>query len=322
MTERDVAASALWCVGPQHAELREADLGEGVLVETLYSGISRGTERLVFGGAVPESEFVRMRGPAQEGDFPFPVKYGYSAVGAVAEGERTGQLVFALHPHQTSFRLPEHMLTPLPDALPAERAVLAANMETALNILWDSNAGAGDRIGIVGAGVVGALVGYLAAKLPGSEVTLVDTNQDRAALAHTLGCHFASPADALESCDVVVHTSASQAGLHTALALAGQEATVVEASWHGSALVEVPLGGAFHSKRLKLVSSQVGQLPTSRTPRWNHARRLTTALELLRDPILDTLITGESTLSQLPGEYGTILNDPATLCHRVAYPTS
>ncbi|AVG23679.1 Zn+2 dehydrogenase [Pontimonas salivibrio] len=317
-----MTTSALWCVGPTQAELRDGALGEGVLVNTLYSGISRGTERLVFRGDIPASEFQRMRGPAQEGDFPFPVKYGYCAVGTVVEGELAGQTVFALHPHQTSFRLPQHMLTPLPEGVPAQRAVLTANMETALNILWDSTAGAGDRIAVVGAGVVGALVGYLAAQLPGSAVTLVDTNQDRASLAATLGCEFATPDQALQPCDVVVHTSASAAGLHTALALAGQEATVVEASWHGNAMVEVPLGEAFHSKRLKLVSSQVGQLPALRTPRWDHARRLATALELLRDPVLDVLITGETALSQLPGEYGTILNDPATLCHRVVYPTS
>lgn len=321
-----MTASALWCVGPEQAELREGALGEGVLVNTLYSGISRGTERLVFRGDVPVSEFQRMRGPAQEGDFPFPVKYGYCTVGTVTEGDLAGKTVFALHPHQTSFRLPPHLLTPLPEGVPAERAVLTANMETALNILWDSNAGAGDCIAVVGAGVVGALVGYLAAQLPGSRVTLIDTNQDRASLARALECDFAAPVatqvEQLEPCDVVVHTSASTAGLHTALALAGQEATVVEASWHGNAMVEIPLGEAFHSKRLKLVSSQVGQLPALRTPRWDHARRLATALELLRDPVLDVLITGETPFSQLPGEYDIILNDPATLCHRVVYPTS
>jgi Threonine dehydrogenase and related Zn-dependent dehydrogenases len=316
-----MTASALWCVGPGQVEVREAALGEGVLVRTLYSGISRGTERLVFHGDVPRSEFERMRGPSQEGEFSFPVKYGYCAVGTVLEGELAGRNVFALHPHQTAFRLENDRLTPLPEGVPAERAVLAANMETALTILWDSQAGAGDRIAVVGAGVVGALVGYLAAQLPGSTVTLVDINQARSSLAATLGCHFAPPEETDELCDVVVHTSASSAGLRTALAMAGQEATVVEASWHGNTMVEVPLGEAFHSKRLKLVSSQVGQLPAMRAPRWNHARRVALALQLLRDPVLDVLITGETALSQLPAEYGTILDDPATLCHRVAYPT-
>lgn len=317
-----MTASALWCVGPGQVEVREGSLGEGVLVRTLYSGISRGTERLVFHGGVPESEYERMRGPAQEGNFPFPVKYGYSAVGTVMEGELTGKNVFALHPHQESFRMHRDRLSLVPENVPPERAVLASNMETALNILWDSQAGAGDHIGVVGAGVVGALVGYLAAQMPGARVTLVDTNQARSSLADTLGCHFALPEEIHDMCDVVVHTSASAAGLRTALSMAGQEATVVEASWHGNTAVEVPLGEAFHSKRLTLVSSQVGQLPAVRVPRWNHARRMALALQLLEDPVLDVLITGETALSQLPAEYGTIVNDPATLCHRVAYPTA
>lgn len=317
-----MTANALWCVGSERAEIREASLGEGLLVHALYSGISRGTERLVFHGGVPEGEFERMRGPSQEGDFSFPVKYGYCAVGTVMEGELAGKNVFALHPHQTAFRLPIDRLTLLPENVPAERAVLAANMETALNILWDSQACAGDRIAIVGVGVVGALVGYLAAQMPGSTVTLVDTNRARSSLATTLGCDFAAPEETDEGCDVVVHTSASSAGLQTALAMAGEEATVVEASWHGNTLVEVPLGEAFHSRRLRLVSSQVGRLPPLQAPRWNHARRMALALHLLRDPVLDALITGETALSQLPAEYGTILSDPATLCHRVAYPTA
>lgn len=317
-----VSPRALWCVAPGQVELREGAPGDGVLVTTLYTGISRGTERLVFEGRVPETEFERMRGPHQEGQFPFPVKYGYSAVGRVHDGEREGGLVFALYPHQEFFRLPPEALTPLPDGLPAERAILAANMETALTILWDSGAGAGDRIAVIGCGVVGALVGYLAAHLPGAEVTLVDTNPERSTLAHTLGCEFGTPEQVTGECDVVIHTSATSSGLQTALSLAGREATVVEASWHGNSTVGVPLGGAFHSKRLRLVSSQVGSIPPSRAARWTYARRLAKALELLRDPVLDVLISGETALSELPGQYGTIVTSPDTLCHRVSYSSS
>ena len=315
-----MSAKALWCVGPHSAEIRDGALGEGVLVRTLFSGISRGTERVVFSGRIPESEFSRMRGPNQEGDFPFPVKYGYSAVGEVADGEMAGRLVFALHPHQTSFRLPAEALTPLPDEVLASRAVLAANMETALNILWDSGAQAGDRIAVVGAGVVGSLAGYLAARLPGANVTLVDTNSNRSDIATTLGCRFSTPDDASSECDVVIHASASEAGLSTALSLAGLEATVVEASWHGNRAVSLQLGAAFHSKRLRLVSSQVGHLPGDHSARWSHARRMATAIGLLSDPALDVLISGESAFEQLPARYGTILSDPDTLCHRVSYP--
>nr|WP_210730550.1 zinc-binding alcohol dehydrogenase [Roseibacterium persicicum] len=294
-------------------------MGEGVAVEMLYSGISRGTERLVFEGRVPETEHDRMRGPAMEGAFPFPVKYGYCAVGRVAEGALAGRAVFALHPHQARFRLPEAALTPLPDALPPERAVLGANMETALTLVWDSGACPGDRIAVIGAGVVGALAGYLAARLPGAEVTLVDTNPARAPLAAALGCRFALPGDAPADCDVVLHLSASAPGLATAIACAGQEATVVEGSWHGAGTTPVPLGGAFHSRRLRLVGSQVGHVPPARAPRWSYARRMAKALELLADPALDALISGETAFADLPARYGAILSDPDTLCHRIRY---
>lgn len=312
-------APALWCVGPGQAALRDGVLGCGVPVTTLYSGISRGTERLVFEGRVPASEHDRMRGPAMEGAFPFPVKYGYAAVGRVAAGALQGRVVFALHPHQARFCLSEAALALVPDAVPPERAVLAANMETALTLIWDSGAGPGDRIAVIGAGVVGALAGYLAARLPGTDVTLVDTDPARAALAATLGCRFATPDAAPVDCDIVLHLSATAPGLATAIACAGQEATVVEGSWHGAGPTPVALGGAFHSRRLRLVSSQVGHIPPTRAPRWTYARRMAKALDLLADPALDALISGETPFADLPAHYGAILSDPTTLCHRIRY---
>ena len=314
-----VKATALWCIGSNASDLRDGELGQGVLVETLFSGISRGTEKLVFEGRVPQGEWTRMRTFAQEGDFSFPVKFGYCAVGKVLEGELSGRQVFALHPHQSQFRMPEGMLNLLPADLPAERAILAANMETALNILWDSGASAGDRIAVIGVGVVGALVGYLAAKLPGTKVTLVDLNPARADLAKKLGCEFATPAEAPSECDVVIHTSASEAGVALALEIAGQEAIIVEASWFGSGLVGVPLGESFHSRRLRIVSSQVGNLPSHKVPRWNHKRRMSMALDLLRDSRLDALISGETVFEKIAESYASILNNPDTLCHRIRY---
>ncbi|MEE4279056.1 MAG: zinc-binding alcohol dehydrogenase [Halieaceae bacterium] len=312
-------APALWCTGPEQVEIRDGAMGEGVLVETIYSAVSRGTERLVYRAQVPESEYERMRCPAQEGDFPFPVKYGYCAVGRVEEGAMAGRHVFALHPHQRRFRQDEGALTPLPPGLPPQRAVLAANMETALNLLWDSGAAAGDRIAIVGAGLVGALVGYLASRLPGTEVTLVDVQGSRAALAEGLGCGFALPGSVPGDCDVVLHLSATAEGLATAIDTAGVEATIVEGSWYGSGTTPAPLGGAFHSRRLRLLSSQVGSLPPRHGPRWTHARRRAKALELLCDPVLDRLFSGESAFETLPERYGEILGDPGTLCHRIRY---
>ncbi len=312
-------AQALWCVAPGQVEIRPAVVGTGVAVTTLFSAISRGTERLVAEGRVPVSEYDRMTGPNMEGAFPFPVKYGYCNVGEVQEGPLAGRHVFSLFPHQTHFCLAQENLNLLPEALPASRAVLAANMETALNILWDSGAGAGDRIAVIGAGVVGALVGYLAARLPGADVVLIDTNPARADLAAALGVGFAAPDAAPHDCDVVIHASANPAGLALGLSIAGDNATIVEASWYGDTSIPVALGGAFHSRRLRLIASQVGHLPPARLPRWTYARRMAKALELLCDDRLDALISGETPFADLPDHYAGILAAPDTLCHRIRY---
>jgi threonine dehydrogenase-like Zn-dependent dehydrogenase len=302
---------ALWYAEAGVVDLRpvkvKVEAGPGqALVRMLWSGLSRGTERLVFTGRVPASEHERMRAPLQEGSFPFPVKYGYCAVGlveAAAEApELVGRSVFCLHPHQTRFAAPIPMLTPLPDALPPRRAVLAANMETALNALWDSGAGPGDRIVVVGAGLVGLLVAYLAAGLPGADVSVVDLDASRRPIAESFGARFATPADfgAPGDADVVFHASAAAAGLAVALGAAALEARVVELSWYGDGDVPAPLGGAFHSRRLTLVSSQVGQVAPTRRPRWSYGRRLAKALELLGDARLEALITEDVAFADLP----------------------
>ncbi len=313
---------ALWIEAQRQAVLRaEADPAGEVLVETQFSGISRGTEALVFAGRVPPSEQSRMRAPLQDGEFPCPVKYGYAAVGSVVAGPEAllGRDVFVLHPHQDRFAAPAAMCLPLPAGLPPGRAVLGANMETALNVVWDAGAGPCDRIAVVGAGTVGALASWLCAQLPGAEVTLIDINPGRATLAEVLGCRFALPGAAPERCDVVIHASASAEGLACALDAAGPEAVVVEASWYGAGAVPVPLGAAFHAERLRLVSSQVGRLPPGRAPRWTHRRRLAAALDLLRAPALEALISGETDFAEIAGAYGAILDDPDTLCHRIRY---
>jgi threonine dehydrogenase-like Zn-dependent dehydrogenase len=301
-------ATALWYVTRGRAELRPTTLPpvgpEDAVVTTLWSGLSRGTERLVFEGRVSATESERMRALLQEGDFPYPVKYGYCAVGLVEQGPPAlrGRAVFALHPHQDRFVAPARLLAPVPDGVPPRRAVLAANMETALNALWDSGAGPGDRIVVVGAGVVGLLVGYLAARLPGADVTMVDIDLSREAIARKLGCRFRKPLDAPGDADVAFHTSATAPGLACALSCAGVEATVVEMSWYGDAPVSAPLGLDFHSRRLRLVSSQVGQVSPARRPRWSHRRRLDKALELLADDRIDALITEEVAFADLAAE--------------------
>lgn len=320
-----ISALALWFPAAGSCQLRTELLpkpsANEVVVRTLFSGISRGTEKLVFAGKVPDSEAERMRGPNMGGNFSFPVKYGYSAVGIVEAGpaEFTGKTVFCLHPHQDVFVVAAEMVTPLPPDVPPARAVLAANMETALNIVWDAGVLPGDRVAVFGAGVVGALVAYIAARIPGTDTILVDTQKKRQDLATSLDIAFAQP-DALEGeFDVMINATASADALAAALSHAGQEARIVEASWYGDSSVPIPLGGAFHSRRLSIVGSQVGSIPPARRARWDFARRLAKALDLLADPGLDALISGETSFADLETDYPDILARADTLCHRIRY---
>lgn len=299
------SARALWTTGIGQASLREEALpplkaGEA-LVRTLYSGLSRGTERLVFNGEVPPAEYRRMRAPLMAGDFPFPVKYGYAAVGVVMEGPESllDQTVFCLHPHQDRFIAPADMLAVVAEGVTPRRAIFAANMETALNAVWDSAAGPGDRIVIIGAGVVGLLIGRITARLPGAEVTVVDVDNSRERIAAALGCAFARPEAAPSGADVVFHASVTPQGLASAIHCAGFEATIVEVSWFGDRATPVPLGGAFHSQRLRLISSQVGTVASSRRARWDFARRRAAAMRLLADPELDGLVSEEIAFDDL-----------------------
>jgi len=299
-------ARAFWLAEPGRGEIRSAalpPLAAGfVRVASIVSAISRGTESLVFRGKVPESQHQAMRCPFQEGEFPAPVKYGYAAVGRVEAGPAAlvGRRVFCLHPHQDRYDVPADAVLPVPDAVPDARAALAANMETAVNALWDAGPLIGDRIAVVGAGTVGCLAAALAARLPGTRVTLVDVDERRRPLAAALGCGFAAPADAEGDADLVIHASGSASGLATALRLAGFEATILELSWYGAGEVAAPLGEAFHSRRLTLRASQVGSVAPARRARRSRRQRLALALELLADPVYDRLLSGESRFDELP----------------------
>ncbi len=315
----EAVARALWYTAPQELSLETHPLPpltpDTLRVRTQYSAISRGTERLVFNGSVPRSEWPRMQAPHQEGTFPFPVKYGYSTTGIVESGpsDWLGKAVFGLFPHQDLFDAAPAHLHQLPDAVPLKRATLAANMETALNALWDGGAGPCEKIVVVGAGIVGLLTAYLAAKIPGTTVTIIDPLDARGSLAQALGVRFASPdmvsqpeaaaaprhaahlphLPRLHDADLVIHTSATAQGLETAISCAGFEATVIELSWYGDKVVSTSLGGAFHSRRLKLMSSQVGTLAQRQRSRWSHNRRMAAAINLLADPVLDCLVEDE-----------------------------
>ena len=319
-------ARAFWVARPGRGEIRTERLPArntgDVTVRARFSGISRGTETLVFEGRVPVSEYERMRAPFQSGQFPAPVKYGYSSVGEVEDGPRElqGRSVFALYPHQTRYVISAASVVPLPDAVPAQRAVLAANLETAINGVWDARPHIGDRIVVIGGGTVGCLVAWLAGRIGGCDVELVDVNPSRAAVAAALGVRFALPGDATENADVVLHTSGSPAGLALALRLAGLEATVVDMSWYGSQPVPLALGEGFHSRRLTIASSQVGRVAASQRARWDSRRRMQLALTLLEDSTLDVLLTGESDFEDLPALMPRLSAAPGdTLCHRIRY---
>ena len=321
-----LVARQFWIRTPGCGEIVSAGLpprqAGDALIRTRFTAISRGTESLVFRGDVPVSQYQAMRAPFQEGEFPAPVKYGYVNVGDVIEGpgDLAGRLVFCLFPHQDLYCVPADRVTRVPDDVPAGRAVLAANMETAVNVLWDARPAAGDRIIVIGAGVVGLLIAWLCQKTPGASVTVVDIDPARDAIATELGLTFRTEAPADANADLVIHASGQPAGLVTALALAGIEGTIVDASWYGTRSVALPLGEHFHSRRLTVRSSQVGRIPPDRAPRWTYHRRMTLALDLLRDPRLDALITGESAFEDLPDVLAALSRDPAgALCHRIRY---
>ena len=319
-------ARAFWVVSPGHGEIRPETLPtpspDEVVVRTLYSGISRGTEALVFGGRVPPSEHERMRAPFQAGSFPGPIKYGYASVGLVERGpgDLPGRHVFSLYPHQTRYVVPASAVHPIPAVVPPQRAVLAANLETAINGVWDASPRIGDRVVVVGAGTVGSLVAWLAGRIHGCDVELVDVNPKRAAVAKALGVRFSAPGEVAGGADVVVHASGSAAGLGLALGIAAFEATIVELSWYGDQAVSVPLGQAFHARRLTIRSSQVGSVAASQRARWDFRRRMAFALASLADPALDVLITGESAFESLPKVMAELADGTLdALCHRVRY---
>jgi len=319
-------AFAFWLREPGVGEIRPEHLeqpGPGeLLVRTVNSGVSRGTESLVFSGRVPASQYDTMRAPFQVGDFPGPVKYGYLNVGVVESGPENlrGRTVFCLYPHQTSYVVSAEAVTVVPDDVPAERAILAGTVETAINALWDAAPLVGDRITVLGGGMVGCSVALLLGRIPGVQVQLVDVDPSRAAVADAIGVGFALPDEATDGQDLVIHTSATSAGLQRSLDLLSREGTVIDLSWYGDTEVSLSLGGAFHSGRLAIRASQVGMVAPARRGTRSMGDRLILALDLLKDPAFDALISGSSPFQDLPDTMARLADGrlPA-LCHAVTY---
>jgi threonine dehydrogenase-like Zn-dependent dehydrogenase len=325
MVDDHATAHAFWLRAPGRGEIRPVRLPQAglddVVVRTVRSGISRGTELLVYRGGVPPDQYAAMRAPFQEGEFPGPVKYGYLNVGAVEQGppELRGRTVFCLYPHQTAYVVPSRAVWAVPEDVPASRAVLAGIVETAVNALWDAAPLIGDRVTVVGAGVVGCAVARLLSRFP-VQVTLVDIDGGKAGVADALDVAFALPSQADDGRDLVVHTSATSAGLQHSLELLAPEGTVIDLSWYGDSEVRVSLGGVFHSRRLGIRSSQVGTVSPARSARRTTADRMALALELLRDPAFDALVTGESEFDELPAVMAALAaGSLPALCHTITY---
>jgi threonine dehydrogenase-like Zn-dependent dehydrogenase len=321
-----VDAHAFWLRAPGHGEIRPVTLPQPrpdeVMVRTLRSGVSRGTEALVFRGGVPPGQYAAMRAPHQEGDFPGPVKYGYLNVGVVEQGPEKlrGRTVFCLYPHQTAYVVPADAVAVVPDGVPAARAVLAGTVETAVNALWDAGPLLADRVTVVGAGMVGCCVARLLSKFPAVRVELVDVDGSRSEVAAALGVDFALPDNAADGRDLVLHASATSAGLQRSLELLAAEGTVIDLSWYGDSEVRLSLGGAFHTRRLGVRASQVSTLSPARSGRRTTADRLALALELLRDPAFDVLLTGRSPFHDLPDVMPRLVaGSLPALCHTITY---
>lgn len=321
-----LVATAYWTVAAGRGELREEALRmpgpDEALVRTLHSGISRGTELLVHAGQVPDEVAEQMRAPFQAGDFPGPVKFGYLSVGVVEQGPDwlVGRRVFCLFPHQDRYVVPVDALTVLPDEVPPRRAVLAGAVETAVNALWDAGPRVGDRVAVVGAGMVGCAVAALLCRFPLQRLQLVDVDPARASVAARLGVELVEPSAAADDCDLVFHASATSAGLTRGLELLGNEGEVIELSWYGDKEVTLPLGSVFHPRRLTVRSSQVGQVSPARRARRTHADRLAFALDLLRDDPFDAVISGSSPFAELPDTMRRLASgELPALCHVVDY---
>ncbi|MDF2052388.1 dehydrogenase [Arthrobacter sp. Cr_A7] len=325
--QNPVHATAYWTTEREHGELRSEELpapGPGeALVRALYSGISKGTEMVVHHGAVPPRVAKEMRAPHQEGQFPGPVKFGYLSVGVVEEGPEDwkGQRVFCLNPHQDRYIVPVGDLTRIPESVPARRAVLTGTVETAVNALWEAGPRLGDRVAVVGAGLVGGMVATLLRTFPLDRLQLVDLDPGRKQLADALEVDFAHPDDALADCDIVFHCSASQEGLERSLQLAGDEGDVIEMSWYANREVTLPLGEDFHARRLSIRASQVGVVARARRHRRTNADRLDLAVSLLADPVFDAFLTGSSPFDELPEVVQGLADGTLeALCHVIEYP--
>ena len=315
-------ARAVWFAAPRAVEIRDEPLGRlgprDVVVRAIASAISHGTELLVYRGQVPRGTTLDL--PTLAGSFDFPIKYGYASVGRVEQvgsavaDLHPGDLAFTLHPHQDVYVVPAALARRLPPELPPERGLFVANLETALNALLDEPVRLGERVVVFGQGVVGLLIGQLARRNGAERVIVVDGYEGRRRLARELGADAAwAPAKDLadrlrdatdgRGADLVFEASGNPAALQAAIEAVAPHGTVVACSWYGSKPVSLELGGHFHRGRVRIRSSQVGQVDPGLLPRWDRARRSDAVRELLSGLPLDRLVTHRFPLEQAADAY-------------------
>ena len=307
------SAISVWFTSPRTVELRASSVavparGE-VRIQTLFSGISHGSEMTVYRGDVPASLSLDATLPTLQGTFEFPVKYGYASVGRVIDfgadvtGVLEGDLVFAFNPHETCYTVPAGVVIKLPRELNPRIGIFTANVETALNALLDATPRLGERVLVIGQGVVGLLITQLVRRAGASLVITSDLHESRRQLSQLAGAdvtldpsteRITERVHALTGgvgADVVIEASGEPRVLDEAIGAAAQEGRVVIVSWYGTKRADLGLGSDFHRKRLMLKSSQVSNLDPSLAPRWTIARRRELAVGYLSELLLDKLIT-------------------------------
>ncbi len=310
-------ARAVHFVAPRRVELRAVDLasptGRRVLVATEYSGISSGTELLAYRGEMdPELPLDETLG-ALAGTFAYPFRYGYSAVGRVlrpAGALREGQLVFAFHPHQDRFVVDACQAVPV-DGVDPRTATLYPLVETALQVCLDAAPRLGETVVVVGLGAVGILVAALLGRA-GAGVLGSEPLAARRATATAFGVRAVAPDQLGEAvaretggrgADLLVEASGNPEALAWSLALLAHEGVALVCSWYGTKPAVLPLGAAFHRRRLAIRSTQVSTLPAALTARWDRRRRAELAWRLVGELPLPVLATHEFPFEQAADAY-------------------
>ena len=300
--------------------LRPSNKPNTLIIKTLYSGISKGTEKLVSSGFVGKDQYKIMKSPFQEGTFSFPIKYGYINVGKVINGPKKllHKNTFALYPHQDLFEINSKEVQILNESNNPKKYLLTANMETAINIFWDTQASNKDKIVIVGMGSVGILTAYYFKLQNYKNVFICDSNLKKKKFATLLGLNF-KDFKSIKDIDVVINTTSNYQIINKSFNKLNLEGKIVEASWYGNKKGIINLGGNFHSKRLKLISTQVSNIPKYLSNKHNYKSRLKLAIKALSSNKLLKLVNTESHFNNLEEDYVSIINNPDSIMHAIKY---